>query len=154
MTHMPNPPPRRSRCTVPQTTDLFWREYVDEHHDSTIELTDWIESLQPFAQSSVLGQIDALLDLAASGQIHAGDESKLRPIRRDPDLYELKWKLLSKAVRQHHAEPPHYPDDLVKLHVHIKSMRKTSAETRAAQDMEISQAQFRYVAGESSEWTP
>jgi hypothetical protein len=139
---------------LPQATDLLWRDYLDEHHDSTTELTDWIESLPPFAQSSVLGQIDALFELAASGQIQIGDEGKLRPIRRDPDLYELKWKLLSKAVRQYHAEPPQYPDDLVKLHIHIKSMRKTSAGTRAAQDMEISQAQLRYVTGESSEWTP
>lgn len=153
MTAMPNPPYRRSRCTISQPVDMTWLEYVDTTHNSVVALADWIDTLQPFAQEFVVGQMDALQESAAAGLLRDGDDGKIKPIRVDPDIYELRWKLLSKAVRQYHAEPPAMPAELVRLHVHIKTfVPKNRPLTSRLQDAEIKHAQGRYGAGESSSW--
>lgn len=142
----------KSRCVLGRPFDLTWVDYVDSAHPSPIELDDWIDSLAPFARDSVLGQIDALRDLAAEGGIRDGDESRLKPIARDPDMYELRWKLLNKAVRQYHAEPRSLPTTLVKLHIHIKKSGASKVETKNLQNSEISQAILRHRGGIASHW--
>lgn len=133
-----------SRCTVPRATAMSWFDFVDDSHPSAVALVEWIQGLAPFARTYVLGQIDALLETAAEGGIVDDGEVRLLPIRSDPDLYELRWTLLSKKVRQYHAEPPHQTELLVKLHHHIKALSKEKAITTQAQDSEIDHAQDRY----------
>lgn len=130
---------------------MEWRSYRDESHASVQEVASWLESLKPFVRDSLLGQIDALVELAAAGEIpfdeHAADDPKapLKPIWDQPELYELRWTLLTKKLRQYHGEPPTIPDLLVDLHLHFKGNGNTQNE-------EISQALLRYRAGEMGSW--
>lgn len=130
---------------------MEWRSFRDDGHASVEEVAAWLESLKPFVRESLLGQIDALVELAATGEIvfdpNAQDDPKapLKPIWDQPELYELRWTLLSKKLRQYHGEPASHPDLLVDLHLHFKGNGNT-------QDQEISQAVLRYRAGERGVW--
>jgi hypothetical protein len=138
---------------VPRTSSLDWYDYSDPAHPAVMDLDAWVSSLAPFAQASVLGQIDALMELAAEGKIVIGDDSRLVPIRTNPDIYELKWTLLSKKVRQYHAEPPSHLDSLLKLNIHIKQFVPNDyTATKGLQDAEILQAALRYLVGKPSNW--
>ena len=123
---------------------MNWLDFVDDSHPSAIALVDWISGLAPFNQTWVLGQIDGLFEVAAEGGIVDEGEIRLKPIRSDPDIYELRWTLLTKKIRHYHAEPIRQPDLLVKLHHHIKELFDDPAETSRAQNVEIQHAQDRY----------
>ncbi|MDP5226452.1 MULTISPECIES: hypothetical protein [Arthrobacter] len=112
-----------------------------------IALDDWLASLPEFARSHEEGEIEELFEAAAHGELEdSGDEtSPIKPIRTDPDVYELRRKALSKPLRFYHAEPEILPDGLLKLHRHIKSSGKD-------QQTQIDLAVDRYRTGESSRW--
>lgn len=131
---------------------MEWKDYIDPAHASVRELDEWVVGLAPFAQDFVLGEIAALRELAAAGDIPVGDR-RLDPIRVDPDVYELRWTLLSKKVRQYHGEPRRMPAELVRLHIHIKALIDgNQASTKAIQDAEIRHARLRYRIGERTDW--
>lgn len=82
----------------------------------------WIDSLPVFSRNHELGEIDDLFEAAALGELEdTGDaRTPIKPIRADPDVYELRRKALSKQLRFYHAEPAEMPEGLVALHKHIK----------------------------------
>jgi hypothetical protein len=145
------PSPRRSRCTYPRAAPLEWVFYNDVEHPSEVALVAWIESQLPFNQTFIIGQIEALRELASQGLLEYPDR-RLDAIRHEPEIYELRWKLLTTMVRQYHGEPKDFDGHLIKLHSHIKKQFRSRHETTRAQDGEIAQAALQYQKGEPESW--
>ncbi len=122
-------------------------DFTDPTHSAIQELESWVSSLKPFARNSVLGRIDDLLDAAARGELEdTGDErTPIAPIRRDPEIYELRHKSLNKKLRFYHGEPSELPDALVALHRHVKT-------DGADQERQIVAAVQRYKSGRADLW--
>lgn len=134
---------RQSRCCVPQDPPLNWVDSIDYQHESVISLSDWIEGLSRYAQLDVVARLESLTTKAANGELVVGEE-QIEPIVSDPAMYELRWTLLSKIVRQYHAEPEKYPEHLVKLHIHIKADATRQVASERSQQQEIDTAIDRY----------
>lgn len=98
----------------------------------------WLNSLKPFARLHEVGEIADLFEAAAMGHLEdTGDASTpIKPIRSDPELFELRRRALSKQLRFYHGEPEAYPDALIALHKHLKDA--------ATQQQEIDFAVNRY----------
>ncbi|MGD8168547.1 hypothetical protein ACEXOS_015100 [Herbiconiux sp. P16] len=145
-----------SKCVRPQHPVLAWHDYVDETDEKVVELADWISSLRPFAQLEVVARLDELEERAAAGLIQIpqdGAPADLDAIQADPEVYELRWTVLNKKVRQYHGEPDGMPHALVRLHRHIKVQSGRNDPTAGArQQVEIMKAVDRYKHGESSGW--
>lgn len=137
-----------SRCCDPDAGPWSWHLYVDESHASCVELDDWLNGLAPFARSHQLGEIDDLFDAASRGELwDTGDAvTPIKPIRLDPEIFELRRTALSKKLRFYHGEPAALPYALVRLHRHIKS-------DNPSQQIEIQHAADRYDDGRSNLWT-
>lgn len=108
-------------------------------------------------QQFVEEEIEALRDLAAAGKIGRYDDRTFTPVRLHPLLFELKWHFRvsggkRREVRQYHAEPSSNPLHLIALHKHLKATKGTKKQIRDAQDLEISQAEFRHRIGETGSW--
>ena len=135
---------------------LEWQPFRDEGHPSVQAVGAWLGSMSQLDREAAVGDILALRALAANGAIVEGEDegyASLKPIRRDPDLFELRWYMFGKHVRQYHAEPPEMPIKLIDLHLHLKTIvPRDDAATRSAQDEEISWAQMRYFGGKSRQW--
>lgn len=136
-----------SRCCIPVPIARTWQYYLDYSNKSVIALDAWIQSLQPFSRAHELGEIDDLLEAAALGELEdTGDaRTPIKPIRTDPDVYELRRKALSKQLRFYHAEPAEIPDGLLALHKHMKN--------GGAQQDEIDFAVERYTTGRQNGWS-
>jgi hypothetical protein len=123
-----------------------WQYYIDQSHESVLALEAWLGSLPLFSRSHELGEIDDLFEAAALGELEdTGDaRTPIKPIRSDPDVYELRRKALSKHLRFYHAEPSEIPDGLLALHKHMKDS--------GLQQDEIDFAVTRYADGHPT-WT-
>ncbi len=104
-------------------------------------------ALALISRSHELGEIDDLLEAAALGELEdTGDaRTPIKPIRSDPEVYELRRKALSKQLRFYHAEPDDLPDGLLALHKHMKGA--------VSQQEEIDFAVDRYGSGRPNGWT-
>ena len=137
---------------------MEWLEFIDETDQAVVEFATWLMTLIPAARKDLVGRIDELKNLAARGEIvlpeDESERGELDAIRRNPDLYELRWTLYTKVVRQYHAEPARLPENLVSLLIHIKTdtAHPGVPQPHGDQDVEISKALLRYSAGEKSDW--
>lgn len=124
-----------------------WVDYVDPDHPSVQAFQTWLESLAPFARAHELGEIDELFEAAAAGLLYdTGDAtSPIKPIREDPEIFELRRTALSKRLRFYHGEPAELPTSLVALHRHIK-------QAEPGQQLEVEHAADRYDAGRHDLW--
>lgn len=122
---------------------MNWVDSIDYGHESVISLMNWIESLPRFTQLDVVASLESLSTKAANGELVVGEE-QIKPIVSDPAMYELRWTLLSKLVRQYHAEPEKHPELLVKLHIHIKADVTRQIARERSQQEEIETAIDRY----------
>lgn len=121
---------------------------MEVNHYAVTELDEWLAGLHRFARENELGRIDELFEAAAAGRIvDPGDDvtTKIKPVRHDPELWELRHKALSKPLRFYHAEPPQLPSALVKLHRHIKT------DDEDQQD-QIEYASDRYRISDENDW--
>lgn len=136
---------------------MQWQDYVNEEAPAVVEFVSWLSGLHHSVQLDLVARMDALEARAAHGDIQVPEASGLSgdldAIRGDPDLYELRWTLLTKQVRQYHAEPGRFPDHLVKLHLHIKgdTVRRDPIAP-ARQENEIRNAIDRYQSGDALDW--
>ncbi|PPH11634.1 hypothetical protein C5C71_06420 [Rathayibacter sp. AY1C1] len=149
--------PGQSRCVHPRQPPMDWHDYVDEDDDAVEHFAEWLSTLKPFARRDVIAMMDTLEARASRGEVVIPDDARLPgdldAIRSDPDIYELKWTLLSKKIRQYHAEPRLLPDHLVRLHLHIKvDSGRGDDSADAQQQVEIDKAVARYHDGEPSTW--
>lgn len=104
-----------------------------------VAFDEWMGNLPLFEQRIQQGEIDDLFDAARRGELmDTGDgRTPIKPIVSDPEVFELRRKALTKALRFYHGEPERYPEVLVALHRHIKTGRR-------AQQVEIEYAVGRY----------
>jgi len=136
---------------------MTWIDYVDEDDSSVQEFTDWLLSLQHFARNDLIARMEARQAIAARGELVLPTDLRVRgeldAIRADPDLFELRWTMLSKQVRQYHAEPVSHPDSLVRLHLHMKAdSGHFDPSAGARQEQEIQKAADRYHNGAADDW--
>lgn len=132
---------------------MEWRDYVDYESEGATEVLLWMSTLVSAVQDEVVGRILALCELAAAGELEAGDD--LQPIYRDPEVYELRWNFDDTLVRQYHAEPVRLPLVLAKLHLHLKHIAtENDALTTELQNQQIAFALLRHRAGETRDWLP
>lgn len=136
---------RRSRTTSKAGARYAWVDAQDPSHDNVVQLLRWILSLPEAERLDVIGRITALRNLAADGLIDDGDDELLDAIRRNPDVWELRWNFDGVLVRQYHAEPAEAPSELIDLHAHIKEIFPNDQQAiDDSQDVQISQGLFRY----------
>ena len=121
---------------------------MDTAHTSVVELAGWLSTLSPFARAHEEGEIDALFEAAENGALwDSGDAmTPIKPIRKDPEIFELRRTALSKRLRFYHGEPAELPRNLVAVHRHIK-------HDAATQQAEIDHAARRYNSGRSAGWS-
>lgn len=137
-----------SRCCSPTAVPWAWHPYVDGSHASCVELDNWFDQLAPFARSHQQGEIDDLFEAASRGELwDSGDAmTKIKPIKMDPEIFELRRTALSKKLRFYHGEPAELPSSLVTLHRHIK-------KDNPSQQAEIEHAANRYDQGRPNLWS-
>lgn len=126
---------------------MEWRNFEDHSHGDIAQYEAWFESLIPAVRAQQLGEIDDLIDAAALGELEdSGDAATpIKPIRLDPEVFELRRRALSKKLRFYHGEPARLPSVLVALHHHIKT-------NDGQQEEAIKQAVGQYAKGESCDW--
>lgn len=136
-----------SRCCRPADPAWDWVDYTDPDHEGLHEIEEWLNTLAPFARQIELGRVEDLMEAAAQGRLFdSNDElTPIKPIRRDPEIFEIRHKALTKALRFYHGEPPELPVALVAVHRHIK----TSNEQ---QEGHVKHAAKRYADGRSGLW--
>jgi hypothetical protein len=139
---------RDSRCCDASAAPFSWRDFVDPDDGAVENMDSWIQKLSPFARAHELGEIDDLFDAASQGELwDTGDATTpIKPIREDPEIFELRRTALSKRLRFYHGEPQERQDLLVAVHRHIKSNDDD-------QQVQIEVAADRYDDGRSSSWT-
>lgn len=132
---------------------MTWVDFQDPTNTATKQALSKILELPLVDQQLLIGQIVALNARAANGNVPFGDDRILRPIRVDPDIYELKWSHGGLLFRQYHGEPKSLPDTLIQLHFHEKDVSSgNDTIIEHLQDLQISQARLRYSAGETNSW--
>lgn len=126
---------------------MDWHDYTDPSDPSIAALEAWLNGLAPFARNAELGRIDDLMEAAARGELEdSGDErTPIKPVHKDPELYELRHRALKHQLRFYHGEPREFPTTLVAVHRHIKDSSRN-------QEQEIRKAAARYLAGRGSLW--
>ena len=144
---------RSSRCSHPQKAELTWQDYEEHSHEGVVAFDAWYEGLPDIHKPHAKGELIALRTLAKQGRIIEGNTDQLKPIVADPDVWELKWKILGTKIRQYHAEPSAVPAHLVDLHSHVKeTIRGDHDFENEKQNEHIGWAVLRYRAGERSNW--
>ncbi|MHA3724010.1 hypothetical protein ACXR2T_09040 [Leucobacter sp. HY1910] len=128
-----------SRCCKPVSIQRRWISRVDRDRPAAQEYEEWLSSLSPFARRHEEGEQDDLFEAAAYGELEdTGDQrTPIKPIVKDPEMYELRRTALRKKLRFYHGEPPSLPDVLLRVHRHIKVDGKS-------QEVEIRFAACRY----------
>lgn len=136
-----------SRCCVEREAPLTWKYYVDESHPSVVAYERWLASLAPFVREHELGEIEELMEAAACGALWESADAKtpIKAINEHPEIFELRRRGLSKALRFYHAEPERLPSALVAIHRHIKTGPRE-------QQREIEYAAQRYELCAESIW--
>ena len=78
--------------------------------------------------------------------------SPLKPVRRDPSLWEIRWDLAGRLWRLYHAEPAPAPGYLVALRFHEKDLAGGDTRVRAAQNEHVDSSAYCYNAGRRTLW--
>lgn len=102
-------------------------------------------------QGEIFGQVRR----AAAGKLRLGldDADELEPVRRNPDLWEIKWKRGKQGeFRLYHAERGDSPD-MVGLRFHAKDTTSNDAgEIARRQNLEMDEAGRRFSDGVTDRW--
>lgn len=126
---------------------MDWHDFTDLSQPGVQSLQEWLDGLPPWSREVELGRLDDVLEAAARGALEdsGDDRTPIKPILKDPELYEIRHRALAKQLRFYHGEPVEFPTTLVSVHRHIKdSARQQELQIRAAAD--------RYLAGRATLW--
>lgn len=141
-----------SRCQTPNDPPLDWHWYVDEdgHCLPKAEMMQCLAGLADAERTMRIGELIQRLRAACRGDLLIGDE--LVPLRRDPEMWEIRWSFSGAKWRMYHGEPPEIAGGLLALLFHEKETSGTSADITHAQNVFIHQARLRYVTGRPRHW--
>ena len=136
-----------SRCCRPADPPWDWIDFVDPDHEGVAEIERWLATLLPFVREHELGRVEELMEAAANGMLYASNDAltPIKPIREDPEIFEIRHTALSKKLRFYHGEPTSLPTSLIAVHRHIKT-------SVSQQQAHVEHAADRYEAGRGSEW--
>lgn len=110
----------------------------------------WATGRPATVVAGLIGDIHARMRFAARGRLRDGD--LLEPVRLDPALWEIKWRMRREGeFRLYHAEPNGDPA-LVALRFHRKSTEGNADAIRGAQEEEMTLAGARYAEGAKNSW--
>jgi hypothetical protein len=151
--------PDDSLCHQPSDTPRSFHYYSS--HDGTIhvhrEMVDaaWIPGRAMGLAAGMVGDFEARIKFAARGELRSGadGEELVAPVRRDPHVWEIRWKVGRQGeYRLYHAEPTANPQ-LVALRFHEKDTSSGDADTiDALQEVEMDEAARRYKEGVNRKW--
>lgn len=141
----------RSRCTRVRSTSMAWHLTPVAGVDVSDEMLQALDGRLHLEREMRLASILTTMRMAANGELHP-DSDDIGPIRLDPQVFELRWNFGRELYRLCHGEPSEYPDHLVALRFHLKSLEGDDDAIESAQDAEVSTAVMRYVAGERQNW--
>ena len=97
-----------------------------------------------------MAAIKQRLRAATRGELTFDEE--LKPVARDPDLWEIGWDFDDDGQwRMYHGEPAMAPGWLIGLRFHRKLVGSAGA-ARAAQNGEMDVASRRFAEGRSWRW--
>ncbi len=146
----------RSRATLPSGAPYEWRRYINDDHPAVKKFVRWLESLVPFARKHLLGEYYGLLELAEQGRIAHDDPptvTRIKPLRKRPEMWELRWTMHKYELRQYHGEPSSEPSLLVALHLHLKTGPDVPAAlVQRLQNSAIAYAARRFRDGAKLKW--
>lgn len=163
-------PREPSRCTNPTNSNYMhlFTDGTDGGNRRRVVYDELGELFMTLAKAghsqsdlqTLYGEYKALNQRAQDGLLTEGTEGNkkastdLKPIRKDPEVWELRWPLPHHApLRQYHAEPTTEPALLLVLKVHLKDLTSAdSATISASQNAEIAEARSRYFRGRGDRW--
>lgn len=101
----------------------------------------------------LIGEVRARLLSAARGRLPVGEPDQFEPVRRNPDLWEHKWKKTAFGeFRLYHAEPDVGPD-VVLLVFHRKEVEPRDGKTiEELQEEQMDKAAARNEEGRNGVW--
>lgn len=145
---------RRSRCQEPTSPPLTWSYY------GTVgsELSALVADLTRVEKLARYAELKALLNAAAQGELE--DDPDLKPVQRDPRLWELRWRFGGRPWRMYHTEPDEMTRHLVALKFHQKvdtcppeySDAQCTRHLNRLQDRDIDDASARFDEGWPTLW--
>lgn len=148
-----------SLCTRPCDPPRAFHFFVDGRRARSVRAE--IEQAVSQTKGSMIdraalhGEIFGQVRRAAAGKLRLGldDGDLLEPVRRNPDLWEIKWKRGKRGeFRLYHAEPGNAPD-LVGLRFHAKDTSSNDADQiERLQNAEMDEAGRRFVDGLKDRW--
>lgn len=147
-----------SRCSaavkgqLPEGAPIFtWRDHIDGNRACVQEYDDFVAKLPPVPRAAAKANLKVLMNRAAQGRLWQADDdsTEIKPVRKDPELYELRWKILTIHARMYHAEPEVAPAELWALNRHLKGAYSEGGSewhSQAHQQAEIDHSAARYAA--------
>lgn len=148
---------RRSRCAVGQSPSLTWHYWCEPRQPSPVmdEIKAVFEGCNEAQRIDRYAAITQRLQAAAAGDLFEENEEEwppLKPVQRDPSLWEIRWDLDGAQWRLYHAEPGDAPGFLIALRFHQKDLAGSHYDIRDAQNSHIDTATRRYDDGRRSMW--
>lgn len=149
---------RQSKCQAPQSPPLEWHRWCRPREKSPVtdELLEAFDGLEGARRIERYAAIQQRLRAAAAGELFEEDDSDngppLKPVHRDPHLWEIRWCLDGQQWRLYHAEPGEAPGFLIGLRFHRKATDGTEMQIRVWQNSHIDCATRRYDAGRTNMW--
>lgn len=142
----------RSRCAVAQQPemDLHWFRDRRGSPVTTSEVVSSLEGLPEGVRKQRQGEILQRLRAASRGEL--AEPEDLKPVCRDPHLWELRWTWDRQPWRMYHAEPPDLPKYLILLRFHEKATSGDEAAIKRSQNAEMDVASRRYTEGRHWLW--
>jgi hypothetical protein len=156
---MPRPAdrdPSDSLCLQPTSAPRAFHHFSASEEARTVrnEIVDelWDRAPTSVAAAALVGDVLGRMKAAASGRL-AENVDEFEPVRRQPELWELKWKFKRVGeFRLYHAEPGENPE-LVALRFHQKETEGlTPEDIQARQNDQMDLAADRYTSGETRRW--
>lgn len=141
-----------SKCLTPQQPPLNGHLFRGRGGEPEVlrELQASFDLLPPGVAKQRKGEFLQRLKAAERGELVL--EEELKPVHRDPHLWEIRWSWDRSPWRLYHAEPAEAPQSLVLLRWHQKSLLGSASEIRTAQSREMDIAARRFVEGRSWRW--
>jgi len=144
-----------------------WHHFVDRDGQASVrtEINDIVMNVptpngrEPgiFEWTRRQGELKSLIERAERGDLQEGDDahphSDWSPVRRNPLLRELRWRMQARTeARFYFSEPPETPGKIIGLRLHIKDTTGSDQDVSFKQNLEMDVAGDRLEQGRGWAW--